>query len=81
VNLLEAVHRDPALDEPPVFLPMVRDWQQMADRYTDDELRLIVEFYGRMEQVLRAHLDRLRGPAEPASPSEPDRPAEPDGPS
>src|SRR5215472_7123409 len=39
----------------PVFLPMVRDWQQMADRYTDDELRLIVDFYGRMEEVLRTH--------------------------
>ena len=52
----------------PVFLPMVRDWQQMADRYTDDELRLIVDFYGRMEEVIRRHLDRLRGPAEAASP-------------
>ena len=61
----------------PVFLPMVRDWQQMADRYTDDELRLIVDFYGRMEQVLRTHLARLRGPAEPASPADP---ASPPGP-
>jgi len=58
-------------DVAPVFLPMIRDWQEMADRYTDDELRLIVEFYGRMEQVLRTHLARLRGPAEPASPAEP----------
>jgi DNA-binding MarR family transcriptional regulator len=61
----------------PVFLPMVRDWQQMAARYTDDELRLIVDFYGRMEQVLRTHLARLRGPAEPASPGDPASPAEP----
>jgi len=60
----------------PVFLPMVRDWQQMADRYTDDELRLIVDFYGRMEEVLRTHLARLRGPAEAASPA-PASPAEP----
>jgi DNA-binding MarR family transcriptional regulator len=65
-------------DVAPVFLPMVRDWQEMADRYTDDELRLIVEFYRRMEQVLRAHLARLRGPAEPASSPEPASPAEPD---
>ena len=57
-------------DVAPVFLPMVRDWQEMAGRYTDDELRLIVEFYGRMEQILRAHLARLRGPAEPAEPAE-----------
>jgi DNA-binding MarR family transcriptional regulator len=55
-------------DVAPVFLPMVRDWQEMAARYTDDELRLIVDFYGRMEQVIRAHLTRLRGPAEPAGP-------------
>jgi DNA-binding MarR family transcriptional regulator len=49
----------------PVFLPMVRDWQAMADRYTDDELRLIVDFYGRMEQVIRTHLARLRAPDPP----------------
>jgi DNA-binding MarR family transcriptional regulator len=60
-----------------VFLPMVRDWQQMADRYTDDELRLIVDFYGRMEEVIRTHLARLRGPADPASPPHPASPAEP----
>ena len=44
-----------------VFLPMMRDWQQMAARYSDDELRLIVDFYDRMEEVLREHLTRLRG--------------------
>jgi len=27
-----------------VFLPMVRAWQQMASGYSDDELRLIVDF-------------------------------------
>ncbi|HEV2376793.1 MAG TPA: MarR family transcriptional regulator [Streptosporangiaceae bacterium] len=47
-------------DVAPIFLPMVRAWQQMAERYSDDELRLIVDFYGRMEQVLRDHLVRLR---------------------
>jgi DNA-binding transcriptional ArsR family regulator len=47
----------------PVFLPMIRDWQQMAARYSDDELRLIVEFYGLMEQISRKHLIRLRDPA------------------
>jgi len=55
---------DKALSEvATVFLPMVRAWQQMASRYTDDELRLIVDFYGRMEQVLREHLVRLRDSA------------------
>ena len=43
-----------------VFLPMVRDWNEMAGRYSDDELRLIVGFYDRMEEVLRGHLNRLR---------------------
>ena len=43
-----------------VFLPMLRDWREMAARYSDDELRLIVDFYARMEQVFRKHLARLR---------------------
>ena len=32
----------------------------MAARYSDDELRLIVDFNGRVEQVFRKHLIRLR---------------------
>ena len=43
-----------------VFLPLLRDWRAMAARYSDDELRLIVDFYGRMEQVFREHIVRLR---------------------
>jgi DNA-binding MarR family transcriptional regulator len=43
-----------------VFAPMLRDWRAMASRYSDDELRLIVDFYGRVEQVFRKHLIRLR---------------------
>ena len=53
-------------DVAPVFLPLVQGWQGMVDRYTDDELRLIVDFYGQMEEVIREHLARLRGPASPA---------------
>jgi DNA-binding MarR family transcriptional regulator len=49
-------------DVAPLFLPMVREWQQLAAGYTDDELRLIVEFYGRMEQVFRDQVIRLRQP-------------------
>jgi DNA-binding MarR family transcriptional regulator len=52
-------------DVAPVFLPLVLGWQAVVTRYTDDELRLIVEFYGQMEEVIRTHLARLRGPAEP----------------
>src|ERR1700735_3397082 len=47
-------------DVAPVFLPLVREWQQMAADYSDDELRLIVAFYRRMEQVFRDHVVRLR---------------------
>jgi len=32
----------------------------MAERYSDDELRLIVDFYGQMEDVLRQHIAVLR---------------------
>ena len=39
---------------------MIRALEQTAARYGDDELRLIVEFYGRMEQVFRDHLALLR---------------------
>ena len=48
----------------PVFGPMMGAWQRMADRYNDDDLRLIVEFYGQMEEIIRDHLAKLR--AEPS---------------
>jgi DNA-binding MarR family transcriptional regulator len=44
----------------PVFAPMLADWQRVAAQYNDDELRLIVQFYDRMEDIIRAHLARLR---------------------
>jgi DNA-binding MarR family transcriptional regulator len=51
-----------------IFAPMLRSWREMAARYSDDELRLIVDFYGRMEQVFRDHLVRLRGGPEATEP-------------
>jgi hypothetical protein len=54
----------------------------VVTQYTDDELRLIVEFYDQMEQVIRAHLARLRAPAAApgtAGPAEPTGPADPAG--
>ena len=51
-----------------VFVPMLRAWREMASRYSDDELRLIVDFYARMEQVFREHLVRLRGGPEATEP-------------
>ena len=44
-----------------LFLPMMRAWREMAARYSDDELRFIIDYYARVEQVLREHLARLRG--------------------
>jgi DNA-binding MarR family transcriptional regulator len=44
----------------PVFGPMMGAWQRMAARYSDDDLRLIVGFYGQMEDIIREHLARLR---------------------
>jgi DNA-binding MarR family transcriptional regulator len=56
---------EPSLrDVAPVFLPLILGWQGVVTQYTDDELRLIVEFYGQMEQVIRDHLARLRKPEE-----------------
>ena len=43
---------------PPGVLPH----GQLADGYSEDELRLILAFYGRMEQVFRDHVIRLRKP-------------------
>src|ERR1022692_788449 len=51
-------------DIAPVFLPMIRALEQAAARYTDDELKLIVEFYGRIGQVFRDHLALLRDASE-----------------
>jgi DNA-binding MarR family transcriptional regulator len=44
----------------PVFGPMLGAWQRMIGQYTDDELRLIVAFYGQVEGVIRDHLAHLR---------------------
>jgi DNA-binding MarR family transcriptional regulator len=51
-----------------IFAPMLRSWREMAARYSDDELKLIVDFYARMEQVFREHLVRLRGGPEATEP-------------
>jgi DNA-binding MarR family transcriptional regulator len=56
------INTDRALkDVAAIFVPMLRAWREMASRYSDEELRLIVDFYGRMERVLRDHVTRLRG--------------------
>ena len=74
--VLESALRDVA----PVFLPLILGWQAVVTQYTDDELRLIVEFYDQMEQVIRAHLARLRAPAGATGPAGPAGAADPPGP-
>jgi DNA-binding transcriptional ArsR family regulator len=64
--VLDSALRDVA----PVFLQLILGWQAVVARYTDDELRLIVEFYGQMEQVIRDHLARLRQPEQPGQPGQ-----------
>ena len=44
----------------PIFGPMLGAVRRLADQYSDDELRLIVEFYAQLEDVIRDHLTRLR---------------------
>jgi DNA-binding MarR family transcriptional regulator len=72
--LIRLVLKSALRDVAPVFLPLIQSWQGIVDRYTDDELRVIVEFYGQMEQVIRDHLVRLRGPAQPGGPGAPGGP-------
>ena len=45
----------------PTFGPVVKAWRATAAAYSDDELRLLLEFQGKLEQIMRAQLARLRG--------------------
>jgi DNA-binding MarR family transcriptional regulator len=49
----------------PVFGPMMGAWQRIAAQYGDDELQLIIEFYDKMEQIIRDHLAKLRAQLPP----------------
>jgi DNA-binding transcriptional ArsR family regulator len=49
----------------PVFGPMMGAWQRVAAKYSDRDLRLIVEFYGQIEEIIRDHLARLRAQLPP----------------
>jgi len=48
-------------DVAPVFAPVVKAWRNVAARYTDDELRLILGFQEQLEQIMRDRLVELRG--------------------
>jgi hypothetical protein len=40
---------------------VVKAWRAAAASYSDDELRLLLEFQGKMEEIMRSQLARLRG--------------------
>ncbi len=44
----------------PVFGPMMGCVQRMTDQDTDNQLGLIVGFYGQLEEILAGHVARLR---------------------
>jgi DNA-binding MarR family transcriptional regulator len=43
------------------FAPVVKAWRAAAARYSDDELRVLLEFQEQLEQIMRDQLARLRG--------------------
>jgi DNA-binding HxlR family transcriptional regulator len=47
----------------PVFGPLVKAWRATAASYSDDELRLLLDFQQRLEDIVRGQLARLRGEA------------------
>jgi DNA-binding HxlR family transcriptional regulator len=42
------------------FGPVVKAWRATAADYSDDELRLLLEFQGKLEEIMRSQLARLR---------------------
>lgn len=47
----------------PTFGPLVMAWRAAAASYSDEDLRLLVEFQGRFLDIVRDQLGRLRGEA------------------
>jgi DNA-binding transcriptional ArsR family regulator len=45
----------------PTFGPLVRAWREAAAGYSDEDLRLLVDFQLKLEQIVRDQLARLRG--------------------
>ena len=44
----------------PVFAPLVKAWRRAAAAYSDEELRLLLEFQRRLEEIVRDQLARMR---------------------
>ena len=49
----------------PTFGPVVKAWRAAAAEYSDDELRLLLGFQGKLEEIMRGQLARLRGESGP----------------
>jgi len=47
------------------FGPVVKSWRAAAAEYSDDELRLLLGFQGKLEEIMRGQLARLRGESGP----------------
>jgi DNA-binding transcriptional ArsR family regulator len=45
----------------PTFGPLVRAWREAAAGYSDEDLRLLLDFQLKLEQIIRDQLARLRG--------------------
>jgi DNA-binding MarR family transcriptional regulator len=45
----------------PTFGPLVKAWRAAAASYSDGELRLLLDFQRRFEDIVRSQLARLRG--------------------
>jgi DNA-binding MarR family transcriptional regulator len=48
----------------PTFGPLVKAWRDGAASYSDEELRLLLDFQRRFEDIVRGQLARLRGDLE-----------------
>ena len=45
----------------PTFGPLVKAWRDTAAGYSDEDLRLLLEFQRKVEDIIRGQLARLRG--------------------
>jgi len=48
----------------PTFGPLIKAWRAAAASYSDEELRLLLGFQRRFEEIVRGQLARLRGDLE-----------------
>ena len=53
----------------PTFGPLVKAWRATAGSYSDEELRLLLEFQRKLEDIVRGQLARLRGDLDQHAPS------------